>query len=293
MNTALQNSVDTNLSVSGIFSNSHFKRVISNGKSKFIDAKIDKYVQSLELNKGATRKDALEAFYSYLLSEYRCEYVYKNFITKKILLGRHSLNTSTLLNEFRVGSSLADLVLINGKSVVYEIKTELDTPERLEDQLKDYRKAFTHIYLVTHHSLTEKYLSILNDDDVGVIALTDDLTLPEIREAKYTSRYLDITTMFKSLRKEEYSNVIETEYGKVPEVPNMYYFKGCLKLAKQMKPERFHRLMSTELKKRKPKETIPFQKNLLPDFLTNICLTIDPTANQYDRLFNYLNEKIK
>jgi len=31
--------------------------------------------------------------YSYLLKEYRCEYIYKNFITQKILLGRHSLNT--------------------------------------------------------------------------------------------------------------------------------------------------------------------------------------------------------
>lgn len=292
MSTALQNSVDTNLSVSGIFSNSHFKRVVFKGKNKFIDAKIDKYAQFLNLNKGATRKDVLEAFYSYLLSEYRCEYVYKNFITKKILLGRHSLNTSTLLNEFRVGSSLADLVLINGNSVVYEIKTELDTPERLEDQLTDYRKAFTHIYLVTHHSLTEKYISILNDDKVGVIALTDDLTLPEIRKAKSSSLHLDITTMFKSLRKEEYSSVIKTEFGEVPEVPNMYYFKECLKLAKQIKPERFNRLMSTELKKRKPKETTPIQNNILPDFLTNICLTIDPNANQYDRLFQYLNAKI-
>lgn len=292
MNTSIQNSVSNNLSISGVFSNSQFKRVISKGRSKFIDTKINKYFQFLDLKKDATRKDALEALYSYLLTEYRCEYVYKNFIAKKILLGRHSLNTSTLLNEFRVGSSLADLVLINGKSVVYEIKTELDTPERLEDQLKDYRKAFTHIYLVTHHSLTNKYFSILNDDTVGIITLTDDLTLPEVRKAKCTSRCLDITTMFKSLRKEEYTNIIEAEYGKVPEVPNMYFFKECLKLAKMMKPERFHKLMCSELKKRKPKETIAFQKNNLPEFLTNICLTIDPTAKQYDRLFQYLNAKI-
>ncbi|MAO65417.1 MAG: hypothetical protein CL666_10495 [Balneola sp.] len=292
MSTALQNSVDTNLSVSGIFSNSHFKRVISKGSSKFIDAKIDKYHQYLELNKGATRKDALEALYSYLLSEYRCEYVYKNFITKKILLGRHSLNTSTLLNEFRVGSSLADLVLINGKSVVYEIKTELDTSERLEDQLADYKKAFTHVYLVTHHSLIDKYLSILKDDSVGVIALTNNFTLSEIREAKEETRYLDITTMFKSLRKEEYSNIIASEFGKVPDVPNMYYFKECLKFAEQIPPKNFHKLMSAELKKRKPKETSPFQNNLLPEYLNSICMAIDPTANQYDRLYQFLNTKI-
>jgi hypothetical protein len=292
MSTALQNSVDTNLSVSGIFSNSHFKRVISNGRSKFIDTKIEKYGPFLGLNKEATRKDALEAFYSYLLSEYRCEYVYKNFITKNILLGRHSLNTSTLLNEFRVGSSLADLVLINGKSVVYEIKTELDTPERLEDQITDYQKAFPYIYLVTHHTLIDKYLSILKDENVGLKALTDKFHLTEIRKAKYNPEYLEITTMFKALRKKEYSNVIKEVFGELPDVPNMYYFKECFELAKQLEPEIFHRLMSEELKKRKPKEIEPIQANLLPKFLSNICLTIDPNANQYDRLFKYLKAKI-
>ena len=292
MSTTLQNSVDTNQSVSGIFSNSHFKRVISNGRSKFIDTKIEKYIPFLCLSREATRKDALEAFYSYLLSEYRCEYVYKNFITKNILLGRHSLNTSTLLNEFRVGSSLADLVLINGKSVVYEIKTELDTPDRLEDQLKDYQKAFPNVYLVTHHSLIDKYLSILKDENVGLIALTDKFHLSEIRKAKYNPEHLEITTMFKALRKEEYSNVINEVFDELPDVPNMYYFRECFKLAKQLEPETFHRLMSEELKKRKPKETKPIQSNLLPAFLSNICLTIDPTANQYDRLFKYLKTKI-
>jgi hypothetical protein len=292
MTVSIQNSVDNNISISGVFSNSHFKRIISEGNSKFIDSKIDNYLHSIALNKDVTRKDVLEVFYRYLLSEYRCEYIYKNFIANKILLGRHSLNTSTLLNEFRVGSSLADLCLINGKSIVYEIKTELDTPERLEDQLKDYRKVFTHIYLVTHHSLTDKYLSILNDNYVGVIALSNDLTLPVVRKAKYDARYLDITTMFKALRKKEYSNVIKAEYGKLPDVPNMFYFKECLKLAKQMKPINFHSLMSKELKKRKPKEMTPYQNNLLPEYLTNICIAIDPTANQYDRLFQYLNTKI-
>lgn len=292
MSTYLKNSVDTNHSISKIFSNSHFKGVINNGKSNFIDAKIDKYFQELGLNNNSTRGDALGVFYSYLLSEYRCEYIYKNFITKNILLGRHSLNTSTLLNELRVGSSLADLVLINGKSVVYEIKTELDTPERLADQLDDYRKAFTNIYLVTHHSLVDKYLSMLNDKSIGVIGLTDRFHLSEVRKASNNSDHLDIRTMFKVLRKDEYSNVIKQVHGFLPDVPNMYYFKECLSLAYQINAKKFNYLMSEELKKRKPKDPNTIQSNEVPDYLTNICLNIDPTSDQYIRLFNYLNEKI-
>ena len=38
---------------------------------------------------------------------------------------------------------------LNGKAVVYEIKTELDNLERLESQISDYYKAFDHVAVVT------------------------------------------------------------------------------------------------------------------------------------------------
>lgn len=47
-----------------------------------------------------------------------------NVIANKILLGKHSLNTSHMLSEFRVGYNKADVVIINGTSSVYEIKSE-------------------------------------------------------------------------------------------------------------------------------------------------------------------------
>lgn len=292
MSNHLQNSVDLNISISGIFSNSHFKRVLDRKESPFIDQKIAKYKDQFRIGNGQSRKDILNLFYSYLLSSYRCEYVYKNLITKKILLGRHSLNTSTLINEFRVGSSLADSVLINGSSKLYEIKTELDSPSRLLDQLTDYKKAFPTIYLVVHHSQIEKYLPIIENNTVGLLALNKRFQLSEIKKAEQDISHLDITTMFKSLRKEEYSNIIAEAFGQVPEVPNMFYFKECLKLAHKMHVVDFHQLMNQELKKRKPREKEMLASDKLPDYLTSICLTIDPTAEEYDRLFTFLNQKI-
>lgn len=292
MSTTLTHSVETNLSISGVFSNSHFKRVINKGESAFIDSKIKKYIGDLKLNNKATRKDVLDLFYNYLLSDYRCEYVYKSLITKNILLGRHSLNTTTQLNEFRVGSSLADLVLINGKAVVYEIKTELDTIERLDDQLADYKKAFPIIYLVTHHSLTDKYQKLLKGSSVGLIALSKNLHLSEVQKAEPDYQGLDIVTMFKTLRKSEFSNLINEYYGYVPDVPNMYFFKECLNLALKIDKSEFYELISKELKKRKLKDIKPFESNLIPDYLSNICLNIDPNKAQYERLFQFLNQKI-
>ena len=42
--------------------------------------------------------------------------------------------------------------MINGKAVVYEIKTELDTFERLATQIDDYYKAFDHVCVVASDS---------------------------------------------------------------------------------------------------------------------------------------------
>lgn len=291
MRKELPNNTDLNISISNIFSNSHFKKVLSEPNYPLLDKKINKY-NTVFGSSFSTRKDALNTLYEYLLSNYRCEYIYKNLITKRILLGRHNLNTSNLINEFRVGSSLADLVLFNGTSTVYEIKTELDSHERLSDQLSEYQKAFTKICLVVHHSQEEKYLDIVQDSSIGLKVLSKQFHLSDRKEAEKNVGKLDIPTMFKCLRKAEYTNILNTYYGSVPDVPNMYFFRECVELAKKIKPIKFHQLMNEELKKRKPREKQILNSGKIPSFLTNICLAIDPNDEQYDQLFKYLNKKI-
>lgn len=293
MSEAVKNSVDLNISVSNIFSNSHFKSIIDNGDSAFMEKKLKKYQKVFGIERGECMMNVLNSFYSYLLSNYRCEYVYKNFITQKVLLGRHSLNTSTLINEFRVSSSLADIVLLNGSATVYEIKTELDSPDRLQDQLNDYHKAFSNVYLVIHESEIDKYSQLIGGSSVGLLALNKRFQLSEIKKVESNFDRLDITTMFKCLRKEEYSNIINKVFGEIPNVPNMFFFRECLELAKKIVPKEFHHLMSQELKKRKPKEKNILASNRIPKYLKNICLAIDPTRNEYDQLFSFLNQKIK
>lgn len=287
----LQKNTDLNISVSNIFSTSHFKKVITQPDYPLLEKKINKYSSVFDRS-FTTRKDALKTLYEYLLLNYRCEYVYKNLITKRILLGKHSLNTSNLINELRIGSSLADLVLFNGTSTVYEIKTELDSPERLSDQLNDYQKAFTKICLVIHHSQEEKYLDILRNSSVGLKVLNKQFHLSDRKVTEKKSDKLDIVTMFKCLRKAEYTNIIKTYYGSMPDVPNMYFFRECLELAKKIKPIKFHRLMNDELKKRKPREKQILNSGKIPNFLSSICLAIDPNGEQYDQLFKYLNKKL-
>ncbi|MED4353635.1 sce7726 family protein [Schinkia azotoformans] len=54
------------------------------------------------------------------------------------------------LFEFNVGSSRLDFARINGHSYAYEIKTELDSLEKLEKQLIDYSRVFEYIHVIVH-----------------------------------------------------------------------------------------------------------------------------------------------
>src|SRR5215216_2008453 len=67
----------------------------------------------------------------------RDEYIYKAALTHRVLMGRHSLRTACMLSEFRVGRSKADIVILNGTTTVYEIKSERDSLSRLERQIQD------------------------------------------------------------------------------------------------------------------------------------------------------------
>lgn len=78
-----------------------------------------------------------------------------NFINKVITKTKKHVT----IFELKVGSSRIDLCKINGHSTAYEIKTELDSPKRLEGQMKDYFQFFEEVYLIC----PENKLSIYAD----------------------------------------------------------------------------------------------------------------------------------
>lgn len=80
-----------------------------------------------------------------LLKYFPGERTIKYEFVKKI---KDHKNQVTLF-EMYVDSSRADICRINGESIAYEIKTEIDTLDRLEKQIQDYFKVFEKVYIVT------------------------------------------------------------------------------------------------------------------------------------------------
>ncbi len=214
-----------------------------------------------------------DCIYNILFKNYRNEYIYKNAIANKILLGKHSLNTSNMLTEFRVGKCKADAVVINGTSTVYEIKSEFDSFARLERQMEAYCQVFDHINVITSNSQATKLKSIL-PDAVGILVLTDRNTISTIRDSKSNKKNINPGTLFDSLRKKEYIKVVDEYYETTPDVPNTQIYRECKKLYCKIPPEAAHDLTMTTLKKRNNTKVLKEFIANAPDSLSAYALSI-------------------
>ncbi|MBS1533424.1 MAG: sce7726 family protein, partial [Bacteroidetes bacterium] len=191
----------------------------------------------------------LDHSYAHLQQDYRHEYVYKTKLLSDFVLQHYTFHDTIILNEFRLGKSVADMVLINGTNKVFEIKTELDNADRLTTQLSDYFKVFSAVYLVTHYSLTEKYKAII-DEKVGIIEFDERSQLLTNREAISDNSGLCNQTMMKSLRKGEFLDIVRQLFGVLPDVQPVKLYKACLELTNTIEPARLQRYYLDALKLR-------------------------------------------
>jgi len=94
---------------------------------------------------GLNYSNVHDAYNKVLLRYYPNEICVKsNFIKKVLMKGQKHI----AIFELPIGSSRADLCKINGTSIAYEIKTDLDNFSRLNKQLNDYSEIFDEIYVI-------------------------------------------------------------------------------------------------------------------------------------------------
>lgn len=228
-----------------------------------------------------------DAAYAELLAAHRCEYVFKNVIARRLLIERHPWAEARLLTEFRVGMRKADVVILNGTSTVYEIKTGLDNLDRLAGQLDAYRAVFDRIYVVCEAEQAER---IAGGTPVraGIIALENDGSLTEVRQAESNAADTDPETMLAGLRKAEYLAIVQAEAGELPNVSNGRLWGECVRLARGMDPVRVHAHMVRLLRSRKLPPGLQAAVETAPDALAHAVLTLGASARELDRLADAL-----
>ncbi|HCT5130684.1 MAG: sce7726 family protein [Aeromonas veronii] len=230
--------------------------------------------------------DTYNKIYCIIDKKYKTEYFFKNAIVNRHLLGKHSLNTATMLSEFRVGSSKADCVIINGSSVCYEIKTEYDSLYRLDEQLKDYCAFFDEVYVVCA-PLNFKSVYEATPDSVGIMVLTADNYLSVKKLAKKRTEPLCPVTVIKSLRKDEYILLAELISGEKITCSNSDVFSVCLDKFYQAEPDALAEQlrMILKLSRKNNKEFICS----LPYSLKNAAISYSFNKKQIDSLIIRFN----
>jgi hypothetical protein len=166
----------------------------------------------------ATLGQAYEDAFDVLRREYRCEYFFKAQVVSKVVFGRHSPRTANPLLEFPMGSAIADVVVVNGTTTVYEIKTDLDNFDRLGGQLEEYgtRAEFTSV--VVSETRAERAAAML-PSWVGVLVLRRNGALATSRSPESRLEHLLPEHQFHLLRTEEARRAVEAATGRLVDAP--------------------------------------------------------------------------
>lgn len=237
------------------------------------------------------RADLLRAAQAWMSKHHRNERLYKALVAKKLLKGRYSLRTSALLTEFRIGASIVDCIVVNGHGHAYEIKTELDSPQKLQKQLADYRRAFRYVTVITHDSLAGRYADLLGGTPTGLLALSPRGALSPRLTATAWADDLHIPTMFAALRQAEYRSIHRNITGEMPQFRPVDEYKACLEQAQMVDAAQYSTLFEEQLRARRA---------LLPDILAEEtfepvlpqCATINPTPLQAARIREWLESEV-
>lgn len=212
--------------INKIFTVPYFDRMIS---ENCVPESFSKCVKKYIKTEGATIGEAINEIYHFMDCEYRNEYFYKNTILNQLLIKKHDLYNTAALTELPIGDSKADFIIINGRGVAYEIKTDLDNLLRLDNQIKDYYKVFSYVYVVVGNKQLSHVKEFLKDQKVGIYELTADGKLICRKKAFCNKESLTYETMFQVLRKAEFESILLKHFHKLPEVNSFQYYRECQK----------------------------------------------------------------
>ena len=277
---------------SSLFSYSSWTNTLKTGVPSDIQSVYKKYENEQNFYGQLTYMNYLSWVYRYMLKNYRNEYIYKNELVNKHIYKHFGRTSSVAVNEFRVADAVADLALFNGESKCFEIKSDLDSPQRLSSQLDYYQRVFEQCYIMVPVETVADYQSLV-DDRVGILTLrycrNGQVSLNTERLAK-PNETVDIDVLMRSVRAEEYRWMVKQAYGRLPDVSDFEMFETCKDMLSHLNNEQLHTLFREAVKQRKSK--VSNLKKIMPMF-RQMSLSMNMNSGNMMKLENLYNKKIE
>lgn len=241
-----------------------------------------------------TYKSVITDFYQELMHTHRNEYFYKNELLNSLLIQNGKISSCSTLTELPVADSKTDMIFVdeNDVGIVYEIKTELDTLNRLENQIQDYYKAFPYVYVATSSSHLRQLEQVLEGTSVGIIELTNNNEFVYRKEATYNTGNLSHDVLFRILRKKEFESIVLKYFGKLPDVSDFVYYGTCLELLENLDIVLFQKEVMSCLRKRNLVRNVESFTNNVPYELSFYGYFSKKYRNKWDMLGSFLDTEI-
>ena len=279
--------------ISRLFSSSVVREMARTGKS----AMFARLVKSSRLMDSLSEVKLVSGFFEEAFSllkreGFRHEYIYKAALTHKVLLGTHSLQTASMLTEFRVGECKADVAILNGTATVYEIKSERDSLKRLDKQVAAYATVFASVNVIAAEAHIDAVLKLV-PKDVGVMCLNGRYNISTMREATYSPERTSPAAIFDSIRTGEAGLILKSLSVSIPEVPNTRLNSVLRDQFIQLSPVQAHYGMVQVLKR--TRNLLPLSELVaqLPQSLQSAALTIQMRKVDHARLVGAVNTPLE
>ncbi|MGB3357576.1 MAG: sce7726 family protein [Rhodococcus qingshengii] len=270
------------------FSRTAFRAMSEHSERPFADY-ARRLIPLTDCSAETTLAEAINCAYSTLASQYRNEYVYKNEIVSRLVFGRHSPRTASVSLELRAGRSIADVVVCNGTTTAYEIKTELDDFSRLAAQLDDYSACFERIFVVTAAKFADRAAAIA-PSHVGVLTLGQGGRLSQVRPASTGLGRLSKGAVFGTLRRAEVLRVLKRAIDYEVDVPRSRLWARTRELFLQIPIETVHAEAVHELRHRGL--SVAALACAVPSPLRALAYEVPMRGKSVDRLLHRLDERV-
>lgn len=276
-----------------LFSSAVFREMAKKGRSGLFRRLVVETDLNDRCETEATVGDAFDSAFDILkVAGQRDEYVYRAAISHKILMGRHSLRTASILNEFRAGSCKADLVILNGTATVYEIKSERDSLARLSNQVENYKRVFAKVNVIASEAHVDGVLDTI-PDDVGVMCLSKRYQITTVREAVDCPERIHPLTVFESLRAAEALAILKALGVTAPQVPNTQRHASLRALFAELDPVTLHVELVRTLKQTRNLAPLGDLVRKLPGSLQAAALSIPVRRADHSRLVDAVGTPLR
>lgn len=232
---------------STLFTRSEVLRLLKND-FRSIDDKLVRY-DLIENKRGSTYLKVLKDAYKILQKSYQNEYIIKNEFLNQSLIRQIGDRQSVIFNEMRLGDATADLVIFNGVSRVFEIKTILDKEYRLSKQLEVYKEIFNEVYVIVPKENVMQYMKY--DNKVAIISYDSDISNFIVEREPTKSINININILMNVLHSKEYLDITYKYYEEVPKLNAFNQFEICKSLISNIPPKELNCLFIEAMKNRK------------------------------------------